>query len=60
MAEKEYKVTMVGFYQYMTNKDKAQTSAFLRHNACQALYSVSKEATKYLAKAGKSEDIEDT
>ena len=30
--EKEYKATMVGLYQYMTNKEDAQISALLRHH----------------------------
>ena len=55
--EKEYKATMVGLYQYMTNKGDAKISALLRHHIGKALYSVSKEATKYLAEAGTSEDI---
>ena len=58
--EKEYKATVVGFYQYMTNKEGAEISALLRHHTSKALYSVSKEATKYLAEAVTSEDIEDT
>ena len=39
--EKEYKATMVGFYQYFTNKEDAQISALLRHHAGKAIYSVS-------------------
>ena len=58
--EKEYKATMIGLYQYMSNKEDAQISALLRHYTGKALYSVSKEATKYLAEAGTSEDIEDS
>ena len=58
--EKEYKATMVGLYQYMANKEDVQISALLRHHTGKALYSVSKESTKYLAEAGTSEDIEDT
>ena len=58
--EKEYKATMVGLYQNMTNKEDTQISALLRHHTGKALYSVSKEATKYLAEARMSEDIEDT
>ena len=55
--EKEYKATMVGLYQYMSNKEDAQVSALLRHHTGKALYSISKEATKYLAEARTSEDI---
>ena len=44
----------------MTNKEDAHISALLRHHTGKALYSVSKEATKYLAEAGTSEDKEDT
>ena len=58
--EKEYKATMVGLYQYLTNKEDAQISALLRHHTGTALYSVSKETIKYLAEAGTSEDTEDT
>ena len=58
--EKEYKATMVGLYQYMANKEDVQISALLRHHTGKALYSVSKESTKYVAEAGTSEDIEDT
>ena len=58
--EKEYKATMVGLYQYMANKEDVQISALLKHHTGKALYSVSKESTKYLAEAGTSEDIEDT
>ena len=41
-------------------KDAAQICVLLRHHAWKTWYSVSKEAPKYLAEAGKSEDIEDT
>ena len=43
--EKEYKATMVGLYQYITNKD-AQISALLRHHPGKSLYSVSTKATR--------------
>ena len=56
--EKEYEATMVGLYQYTTNKVDAQISALKRHYTGKALYSVSKEATKYLAEAGTSEDTD--
>ena len=46
--EKEYKATMVGLYQYMTNKEDVQISTLLKHHTGKALYSVSKEATKHL------------
>ena len=55
--EKEYKATMVGLYQCMTNKEDAQIIALLRHHTGTALYSVSRE---YLSEAGTSEDVEDT
>ena len=58
--EKEYKAAMDGLYQYKTNKEDAQISALLQHHRGKALYSVSKEATKYLAEIGTLEDIEDT
>ena len=44
----------------MANKEDAQITAVLRHHTGKALYSLSKEYTKYLAEAGTSEDIEDT
>ena len=58
--EKEYKATMVEFYQNMTRIGDAQISALLWHHTGKALYSVFEVATKYLAKAGTSEDIQDT
>ena len=58
--EKEYKATVAGLYQYITNKEDDQISALLRHYPDKALYSASKEATKYLTEAGIPEDIEDT
>ena len=36
--EKEYKPTMDGLYQYITNKEDAQISALLKHHMGKSLY----------------------
>ena len=56
-SEKEYKATMIGLQTYMTNKDDVQIQAVLRHQNSKALHSVPKEAEKYLAKAGTTDDM---
>ena len=55
--EKEYKATMIGLQTYMTNKDDVQIQAALRHQNSKALHSVPKEADKYLAEAGTTDEI---
>ena len=55
--EKEYKATMIGLQTYMTNKDDVQIQAVLRHQNSKALHSVPKEAEKYLAEAGTTDDM---
>ena len=55
--EKEYKATMIGLQTYMTNKDDVQVQAVLRHQNSKALHSVPKEAEKYLAEAGTTDDM---
>ena len=55
--EKEYKATMIGLQIYMTNKDDVQIQAVLRYQNSKALHSVPKEAEKYLAEAGTTDDM---
>ena len=55
--EKEYKATMIGLQTYITKKDDAQIQAVLRHQNSKALYSVLKEAEKYLTEAGTTDDM---
>ena len=55
--EKEYKATMIGLQTYMTNKDDVQIQAFLRNQNSKVLHSVLKEAEKYLAEAGTTDDM---
>ena len=54
--EIEYKATMVGLHKYMTGKNDPQIQAVLRHHNSKALYSVPKEAAKYLNEAGTIQD----
>ena len=51
---------MVGLSKYMIEKDDPQITAFLNHQTSKALYSVPKEARKYLLEAGTQEDLQDT
>ena len=55
--EIEYKATMVGLHKYMTGKNDPQIQAVLRHHNSKALYSVPKEAAKYLNEAGTIQDL---
>ena len=55
--ENEYKATMIGLQTYMTNKDDVQIQAVLRHKNFKALHSVLKEAEKYQAEAGTTDDM---
>ena len=48
---------MIGLQTYMTNKDDVQKQAVLRHQNSKALYSVPKEAEKYLTEAGSTDDM---
>ena len=48
---------MIGLQTYMTNKDDFQIQVVLRHQNSKALHSVPKEAEKYLAEAGTTDDI---
>ena len=55
--EIEYKATMVGLHKYMTGKNDPQIQAILRHHNSKALYSIPKEAAKYLNEAGTIQDL---
>ena len=55
--EKEYKATMIGLQTYMTSKNDVQIQAVHRHQNSKALYSVPKEAGKYLTEAGTTDDM---
>ena len=55
--EIEYKATMVGLHKYMTGKNDPQIQAVLRHHNSKALYSVPKEAAKYLNEASTIQDL---
>ena len=55
--EKEYKTTMIGLQTYMTNKDDVQIQDVLRHQNSKTLYSVPKEAKKYLTEVGTTDDV---
>ena len=55
--EKEYTTTMIELQTYMTSKDDVQIQAVLRHQNSKALHSVPKEAEKYLAEAGTTDDM---
>ena len=55
--EKEYKATIIGLHTYRTSKDDVQIQAVLRHQNSKALHSVPKEAEKYLAEAGTTDDM---
>ena len=46
--EREYKSTIVGLNKYLTTKDDYHLSAVLRYYVNKALYSIPKEAEKYL------------
>ena len=48
--EKEYKTKMIGLLTYMTNKDDVQIQPVLRHQNSKTLYSVPKEAEKYMTR----------
>ena len=49
--EKEYKAIMIGLQTYMTSKDDVQIQG------SKVLYSVHKEAEKYLTEAGSTDDM---
>ena len=55
--EKEYKATIIGLQTYITNKDNIQMQVILRCQNSKALYSVPKEAEKYLHEAGTTDDM---
>ena len=55
--EKEYKATMIGLQKYITNKGDVQIQAVLRCQNSKSLYSVPKEAKKYLTEAGTTDDM---
>ena len=55
--EKEYKTTMIGLQTYITNKDDVHIQAVLRQLNSKALYSVPKEAEKYLTEVGTTDDM---
>ena len=55
--EKGYKATMIGLQTYMTNKDDIHIQAIFRHQNSKALHSVLREAKKYLAEAGTTDDM---
>ena len=55
--DKEYKATMIGLQECMTNKDDIWIQAVHRCWNYKALHSVPKEAEKYLKEAGITDEI---
>ena len=56
--EKKYKVTMVGLSKYMIEKDDPQITALLKCKTSKALFSIPKEAKKYLLEEGTQADLQ--
>ena len=57
--EREYKASIIGLWKYISEKDDIQIKAVLRHHQEKSLYSIPKEAKKYLQEAGTEDDIND-
>lgn len=55
--EKEYKATIIGLNRYLVSKDDHQLAAVLKHHKAKALYSIPKQAEKYLSELSTEDPI---